>query len=43
MTERQEVSKMREVVIVAGVRTAVGVFGGGFKNYSVVDLGATVI
>jgi acetyl-CoA acetyltransferase len=34
---------MREVVNVAGVRTAVEVFGGGFKNYSVVDLGATVI
>lgn len=34
---------MREAVIVAGARTAVGKFGGGFKDYPVVDLGATVI
>ena len=34
---------MKEAVIVAGVRTAVGKFGGGFINYSAVDLGATVI
>jgi acetyl-CoA C-acetyltransferase len=34
---------MNEAVIVAGVRTAVGKFGGGFQNYPVVDLGATVI
>ncbi|MFN2253083.1 MAG: thiolase family protein [Candidatus Promineifilaceae bacterium] len=34
---------MNEAVIVAGVRTAVGRFGGGFKNFPVVDLGATVI
>ncbi len=34
---------MNEAVIVAGVRTAVGKFGGGFQNYPVVNLGATVI
>ncbi len=34
---------MNEAVIVAGVRTAVGKFGGGFINFPVADLGATVI
>lgn len=34
---------MKEVVIAAGVRTPVGVFGGAFKTFPVVDLGATVI
>jgi acetyl-CoA C-acetyltransferase len=34
---------MNEAVIVAGVRTAVGRFGEGFKNFPVVELGATVI
>ena len=34
---------MNEAVIVSGVRTAVGRFGGGFKNFPVVDLGTTVI
>jgi acetyl-CoA C-acetyltransferase len=34
---------MRDVVIVSGVRTAVGSFGGALKNMPVVDLGAAVI
>ncbi len=34
---------MKEVVIVAGVRTAVGRFGGGFKDTPASDLGAAVI
>jgi acetyl-CoA C-acetyltransferase len=34
---------MREVVIVSAVRTALGSFGGGLKDVSAVDLGATVI
>jgi len=34
---------MKDVVIVGGVRTAVGNFGGALKNAPVVDLGALVI
>lgn len=34
---------MRDVVIVSGVRTPVGTFGGGLKTTPVVDLGATVL
>ena len=34
---------MKDVVIVGGVRTAVGAFGGSLKNTPVVDLGALVI
>lgn len=34
---------MREVVIVSAVRTAIGSFGGAFKNVPAVDLGAKVI
>lgn len=34
---------MERVVIVSGVRTPVGSFGGTLKNFSAVDLGATVI
>lgn len=34
---------MKEVVIVSGSRTAIGTFGGGLKNASVVDLGAAVM
>lgn len=34
---------MKDVVIVSGVRTAVGSFGGALKNVPVVDLGADVI
>ena len=34
---------MREVAIVSPVRTAVGSFGGGLKDISAADLGATVI
>jgi len=34
---------MKEVVIVSALRTAVGSFGGCFKNFSAVDLGAVVI
>ncbi len=34
---------MREVVIVSGVRTPVGSFGGSLKSVSVVDLGAVVM
>ena len=34
---------MKEAVIVAGVRTAVGKFGGGFTNVPAVELGAAVI
>ena len=34
---------MQEVVIVSGARTAVGTFGGMFKDVPVVEMGATVI
>ena len=34
---------MREVAIVTPVRTAVGNFGGGLKDMSAAELGATVI
>jgi len=34
---------MKEAVIVSGVRTAIGAFGGGLKDVPVVDLGALVI
>ncbi|OGP74193.1 MAG: acetyl-CoA acetyltransferase [Deltaproteobacteria bacterium RBG_16_49_23] len=34
---------MREVVVVSGVRTAIGNFGGSLKDVQVVKLGATVI
>ncbi|MFO7665516.1 MAG: acetyl-CoA C-acetyltransferase [Desulfobacterales bacterium] len=34
---------MREVVIVSGSRTAVGAFGGGLKDVTVVELGSLVI
>jgi acetyl-CoA C-acetyltransferase len=34
---------MKEAVIVSGVRTAIGGFGGGLKDVPVVDLGALVI
>jgi len=34
---------MHEVVIVSGVRTAIGKFGGGLKNYSPTQLGTHVV
>jgi len=34
---------MKEAVIVSGVRTAIGAFGGGLKDVPVVDLGSLVI
>lgn len=34
---------MHKVVIVSGARTAVGTFGGGFKDVSVVEMGALVM
>ncbi|MBF0516970.1 MAG: acetyl-CoA C-acetyltransferase [Nitrospirae bacterium] len=34
---------MRDVVVVSGVRTAVGAFGGSLKDVSAIDLGALVI
>jgi len=34
---------MHKVVIVGGARTAVGAFGGGFKDVSVVEMGALVM
>lgn len=34
---------MREVVIVSAVRTAIGTFGGCFKNVSAVELGTAVV
>jgi hypothetical protein len=34
---------MKDVVIVSGVRTAVGSFGGTLKDIPVVDLGAAVL
>ena len=34
---------MSEVVIVSGVRTAIGAFGGSLKDVSVVSLGSLVI
>ncbi|RKP52460.1 beta-ketothiolase BktB [Trinickia fusca] len=33
----------REVVVVSGVRTAIGDFGGGLKDYSPTELGARVV
>jgi len=33
----------REVVVVAGVRTAVGDFGGSLKDFSPTQLGAMVV
>ncbi len=33
----------REVVVVSGVRTAIGTFGGSLKDIAPVDLGATVV
>src|ERR1700691_1627353 len=33
----------REVVVVSGVRTAIGDFGGGLKDFSPTDLGARVV
>lgn len=33
----------REVVVVSGVRTAIGTFGGSLKDVAPVDLGATVV
>ena len=38
-----ETEKMKDVVIVSGVRTPVGSFGGSLKSVSVVELGATVM
>jgi acetyl-CoA C-acetyltransferase len=40
---RKEETNMQDVVIVSGVRTAVGSFGGSLKDVGVVDLGKTVI
>ena len=34
---------MKQVVIVAAKRTAIGSFGGVFKDVSAVDLGTTVV
>ena len=34
---------MREVVVVSGVRTAIGTFGGSLKSIPVVPLGSLVI
>lgn len=34
---------MEEVVVVSGVRTAIGTFGGALKSVPAIDLGATVI
>jgi acetyl-CoA C-acetyltransferase len=34
---------MKEVVIVSAVRTAIGTYGGAFKDVSAVDLGVTVV
>ena len=33
----------REVVVVSGVRTAIGDFGGSLKDFSPTDLGARVV
>ena len=33
----------REVIVAAGVRTAVGTFGGSLKDIPTVDLGAAVV
>ena len=33
----------REVVVVSGVRTAIGTFGGSLKDTPTVDLGALVV
>lgn len=35
--------KQREVVIVSGVRTAIGTFGGGLKDFSPTELGARLV
>ncbi len=34
---------MKDVVIVSGVRTAIGAFGGALKSVSVVELGSVVL
>ena len=34
---------MKDVVIVSAVRTAIGKFGGAFKNTTTVELGSAVI
>lgn len=36
-------AELKEVVIVSGARTPVGVFGGGLKDVSAIDLGALVV
>ncbi len=40
---KQEYPTTEDIVIVSGVRTAVGAFGGGFKSTPLVDLGAAVL
>ncbi|MCK3658690.1 acetyl-CoA acetyltransferase [Pasteurellaceae bacterium Pebbles2] len=36
-------NKLKDVVIVSGVRTAIGKFGGSLKDVSAIDLGTTVV
>ena len=40
---RPEMDMQREVVVVSGVRTAIGDFGGGLKDVAPTDLGAQVV
>ena len=42
-TTKRKGEKMNEVVIVDGVRTPVGNFGGSLKNHCAYDLGALVL
>jgi len=41
--EEKKMGEFKEVVIVSGVRTAVGSYGGSLKDVSAIDLGAMVV
>ena len=42
-TEQQEDIKMKEVVVVSGVRLPVGSYGGSLKDITAIDMGAMVV
>ena len=41
-TEQQEDIKMKEVVVVSGVRLPVGSYGGILKDITAIDMGASL-
>jgi acetyl-CoA C-acetyltransferase len=43
MQKDEEKAMQRDVVVVSGVRTAIGDFGGGLKDFAPTDLGARVV